>query len=169
MFTQDTTSKIKPISTEYNGYRFRSRLEARWAVFFDSLGIKWEYEPEGYDLNRYGWYLPDFYLPEPDYFAEVKPENVTIEKGKYSEFSKLVGKPIILLVGPPDLKFHDVFGDGWEDKVFVSTYKDYHIYERRFYSCPGNEDPSSEGIVTRSDIAAVTAARSARFERGERP
>lgn len=25
------------IETEYKGYRFRSRLEARWAVFFDTL------------------------------------------------------------------------------------------------------------------------------------
>lgn len=25
------------IQTEYNGYLFRSRLEARWAVFFDAL------------------------------------------------------------------------------------------------------------------------------------
>ena len=30
---------IKAIETEYNGYKFRSRLEARWAVFFDALGV----------------------------------------------------------------------------------------------------------------------------------
>lgn len=40
--------EIKPIETYYNGYRFRSRLEARWAVFFDALGVRYEYEPEGY-------------------------------------------------------------------------------------------------------------------------
>ena len=28
-------SDIKAIETYYKGYRFRSRLEARWAVFFD--------------------------------------------------------------------------------------------------------------------------------------
>ena len=54
---------IKAIETEYNGYRFRSRLEARWAVFFDELGIKYQYEPEGFDLDG-TLYLPDFYLPE---------------------------------------------------------------------------------------------------------
>lgn len=42
---------IKAIETQYKGYRFRSRLEARWAVFFDVLGIQWEYEPEGFDLT----------------------------------------------------------------------------------------------------------------------
>jgi hypothetical protein len=51
---------IKAIQTKYNGYHFRSRLEARWAVFFDTLGIKYLYENEGYDLGELGWYLPDF-------------------------------------------------------------------------------------------------------------
>ena len=41
-------SEIKAIETYYKGYRFRSRLEARWAVFFDAAGIKYEYEPEGF-------------------------------------------------------------------------------------------------------------------------
>ena len=53
-------SDIKPIETIYNGYRFRSRLEARWAVFFDALGIEYEYEPEGFDLGNGTYYLPDF-------------------------------------------------------------------------------------------------------------
>jgi len=65
---------IKAIETEYNGYRFRSRLEARWAVFFDALGIEYEYEPEGFDLEPYGYYLPDFHLTELDCWVEVKPE-----------------------------------------------------------------------------------------------
>ena len=51
---------IKPIETIYKGYRFRSRLEARWAVFFDALGVKWEYEPEGFELPSGKRYLPDF-------------------------------------------------------------------------------------------------------------
>ncbi len=63
---------IKAIETEYKGYRFRSRLEARWAVFFDALGITWEYEKEGYDLGEAGWYLPDFWLPEFKCFVEIK-------------------------------------------------------------------------------------------------
>ena len=40
--------EIKAIETVYNGYRFRSRLEARWAVFFDAMQIRYEYEPEGF-------------------------------------------------------------------------------------------------------------------------
>lgn len=63
---------IKAIETEYNGYRFRSRLEARWAVFFDAMGIKYEYEPEGYKLSNGEQYLPDFYLIDLDVYVEVK-------------------------------------------------------------------------------------------------
>lgn len=55
-------TELKAIETVYNGYRFRSRLEARWAVFFGALRIPYEYEPEGFDLGGL-WYLPDFRLP----------------------------------------------------------------------------------------------------------
>jgi hypothetical protein len=63
----------KPIETRYRGYRFRSRLEARWAVFLDALGIEWGYEVEGYHLPDGQMYLPDFWLPEVETFIEVKP------------------------------------------------------------------------------------------------
>lgn len=64
--------EIKAIETHYNGYKFRSRLEARWAVFFDEAGIKYQYEPEGF-TNGEDCYLPDFYLPEHNTYVEVKP------------------------------------------------------------------------------------------------
>jgi hypothetical protein len=66
---------LKAIETTYKGYRFRSRLEARWAVFFDALGVPWEYEKEGYDLGEAGWYLPDFWLPRQHYWFEVKGQD----------------------------------------------------------------------------------------------
>lgn len=55
---------MKAIETYYNGYRFRSRLEARVAKLLDELGIRYEYEPEGFVLSDGTRYLPDFYLPE---------------------------------------------------------------------------------------------------------
>jgi hypothetical protein len=66
----------RAIETNYKGYRFRSRLEARWAVFFDAMRIEWMYEPEGFE-SRNGEgdivrYLPDFYLPESGTWVEVK-------------------------------------------------------------------------------------------------
>lgn len=66
-----------PLETRYGGCRFRSRLEARWAVFFTRLGLEWEYEPQGFVVGReFGRprnYLPDFYLPTLGLYLEVKP------------------------------------------------------------------------------------------------
>jgi hypothetical protein len=72
--------KIKAIDTKYNGYKFRSRLEARWAIFFDSLSIKYEYEKEGFDLNGLK-YLPDFWLSEYNCWVEIKPAILKLPNG----------------------------------------------------------------------------------------
>ncbi|QUH01420.1 hypothetical protein HUO13_11910 [Saccharopolyspora erythraea] len=74
---------MKSIETEYAGYRFRSRLEARWALAFDELELEFAYEPDGFVLPwrfREQWYpraskfryLPDFFLPDLGLWAEVK-------------------------------------------------------------------------------------------------
>ncbi len=66
---------IKAIQTRYAGYMFRSRLEARWAVFFDALKLDWAYEPEGFQLPSGTYYLPDFRVimrDDPVWF-EIKP------------------------------------------------------------------------------------------------
>lgn len=86
---RDTSSQIKPIETEYKGYRFRSRLEARWAIFFDALHLQWVYEDEGFQFDRVpvrittdwekisGKYLPDFYFPKLNYYIEIKGRPAT--------------------------------------------------------------------------------------------
>jgi hypothetical protein len=66
---------IKAIETRYAGYRFRSRLEARWAVFFDVAEMDWEYEPQGLEVRTTRGrikYLPDFWLETSGQWAEVK-------------------------------------------------------------------------------------------------
>ncbi len=70
------TGKVGPdtitaLETNYEGINFRSRIEARWAVFLDALGIVWEYEKEGLDLEG-TWYLPDFWLPQLELWLEIK-------------------------------------------------------------------------------------------------
>jgi hypothetical protein len=77
---------IKAIPTRYRGYHFRSRLEARWAVFFETLGVQWEYEPEGFSLDGER-YLPDFKVTTGDlvYWYEVKPLGVTGDR-KFARF-----------------------------------------------------------------------------------
>lgn len=63
----------KPIETRYNGFLFRSRLEARYAVLLDALHVAYDYEVEGFDLGDGVFYLPDFYLTDQDVWLEVKP------------------------------------------------------------------------------------------------
>lgn len=63
---------MKPIPTEYSGIQFRSRLEARYAMFFDSLGMGWAYEVEGVEIGNGSRYLPDFWLPDSRVYFEVK-------------------------------------------------------------------------------------------------
>ena len=77
---------IKAIETQYKGYRFRSRLEARWGVFFDALGVEWKYEVEGFTLQNGVRYLPDFWLKKPECWIEIKsgyPTEAEIEKAGY--------------------------------------------------------------------------------------
>ncbi len=88
---------IKSIPTKYSGHIFRSRLEAKVAVFFDVLSLSWEYEPEGYDLPMNGWYLPDFLLKKNeklknDIWVECKGKKPTIEEdNKLNELACTTG------------------------------------------------------------------------------
>lgn len=62
---------LRVLPTNYGGFTFRSRTEARWAVFFDELDIKWDYEREGFEVDGRR-YLPDFWLPDLERWLEVK-------------------------------------------------------------------------------------------------
>jgi hypothetical protein len=100
---KNMTQKIKAIQTFYKGRNFRSRLEARWAVFFDTAKIDFLYEPEGFDLGEGLFYLPDFYIPDEDIFVEVKPRKLNeTERKKALLLSKHSKKPVINLSVIPD-------------------------------------------------------------------
>ena len=93
---------IKPIETAYQGYRLRSRLEARWAVFFDELPIPWQYELEGFDPGDGVNYLPDFYLPVHDAFVEVKSALAALSRHEWEKMARLMPhKNLLLVAGLP--------------------------------------------------------------------
>lgn len=81
--------EIPAIETEYRGAIFRSRLEARWAAFFDLVKWPWVYEP--LDLN--GW-IPDFMLGR-DLLVEVKPFSA------FDEFDEAVWKASLAVKNTP--------------------------------------------------------------------
>lgn len=111
-----TITGPRAIETHYAGCRFRSRLEARWAVFFDTLGIEWHYEPQGFETDA-GRYLPDFYLPAmvgpsglwpPGIWVEVKGSDGQVTEADRRRMGALITPdgPMaygLLLLGPiPD-------------------------------------------------------------------
>jgi hypothetical protein len=101
------TPRIAAIPTIYAGVNFRSRLEARWAAFFDLRGLKWDYEPVDFD----GW-IPDFLLrPEVDgetasVWAEIKPTfEPEPDVADYAKAVKHGRRMWVLLLGAAPLDF----------------------------------------------------------------
>lgn len=144
---------VKPIETEYAGYRFRSRLEVRFAVAFDHHRraypqTRWEYEPEGYKTpTSYGWYLPDFLVTYTDgqMFWEVKPE---IWRPNARDVD-----PVMALV--QKTKINAIIARGLDGPTlwvapFARTWTDLPL--RQYLG-----------------DAAIKAAKAARFEHGESP
>lgn len=93
---------IKALPTTYNGVQFKSRTEARWAAYFDLMGVEWRYEDEAYLLPS-GGYLPDFYLPMNNCYAEVKGDDgfdlAAIRK--VLELANVTQRSVLCLDGPP--------------------------------------------------------------------
>jgi len=93
-------SPIQPIETPYRGRRFRSRLEARWAVFFQALDVAWEYEAEGYRVAGRG-YLPDFWLPEHTVHVEIKPRGFVSIDERHRALARESGRMLLVVTGVP--------------------------------------------------------------------
>jgi hypothetical protein len=87
-------------------------LEARFAVFFDGLGIEWEYEVEGFVLDNGEWYLPDFLLPtfNGGMWVEVKPKAFTKEEKEKCRLLCIGTKKGVWLAAPrPDFICYEVY------------------------------------------------------------
>ena len=93
------------LPTQHNGITYRSRLEAKWAVFYSTLNIQFQYEPDGYNLGGI-WYLPDFFLPKQQCFIEIKPTYPTdAEETKLSQLSIFTQKRCFLFFGGVSIPF----------------------------------------------------------------
>ncbi len=150
---------MKAIQTRYNGCRFRSRLEARYAVLFDHLEIKWDYEPEGFEFPDGRRYLPDFWLHIPGkegwgYWVEIKAVKPSSDEfDLLKRVSRSTSHKAWFLLGTPS-----------EDSRAVNTdsgrFSDFTACAPITMCAP---------TLTRSHVLdAIGAARSARFEFGDR-
>jgi hypothetical protein len=127
---------IKAIETQYKGYRFRSRLEARWAVFFDALCIEWQYEPEGFDMGGV-LYLPDFFIPHLNSWIEIKPiEPSDKELNKVSMLAESLGQSAYLFYGQIRLPSNDdavpAYYDGGDYPYFWCECQDCGMFGIEF-------------------------------------
>lgn len=112
------------IPTTHGGVRFRSKLEARWARLFDAIETPWQYEPRRFPLGDRSSYTPDFYLPDVEFWLEVKPLLETDELSAVTE--RLEGfvaehrVPLALLCG---------FGNGSDARFFRPSLREhYHLH-----------------------------------------
>jgi hypothetical protein len=188
------TATIKAIETHFDGYHFRSRLEARWACFFNALGVRYEYEKDGFHLPS-GEYLPDFWLPELELWWEIKgelakPKEVSLVR----ELADATGHAAVLWLGlPADTNSH--FGRAWcasgkkkcdhaccivewEEHgvgLALQSFSSKDVQNRGMTkSLPHvrflNDDFSHFSLYSTMRIQeAAAAAKAARFEHGETP
>lgn len=146
------STKIQAIETKYAGYNFRSRTEARWAIWLDAIGVKWEYEVEGYTLPS-GWYLPDFWIDAAGCWLEIKGDKPTPDDLSLCDELAASGDSVLLLWGTP--------------KQFTLIWWTATASEMG----PGNVSVLSYRLTRRLVDAhqAAERAMSARFEHGETP
>lgn len=158
---------IKPILTDYGDYRFRSRLEARWALFFDRVGIAWDYEPEGFSLPVNGRYLPDFWLPENACYVEIKPflKPEPKETAKCKELSQ--EHSVLLICGDPLEHRAMTYEKGDRSGPFArNAMSDWPMVK---FSPRMSEISLVEFGSYTSTKNAARDARKAKFEHGETP
>lgn len=180
---------MKVIETEFQGVRYRSRLEARWAVFMTALGIDFKYEPDGYTQGGI-CYLPDFYLPQHDYWLEIKPDLPDADaQGKASMLAENTQKPVFILYGDipsgeswkndsAHLTCPSSQGGVWSDTCYRWAECGACGFigmawegQSERLACPSDCQGSDEKYADRTEklLAAYCAARGARFEHGEKP
>jgi hypothetical protein len=168
--TATISERLRAIETQFDGYMFRSRTEARWAVAFNALSIRYEYELEGWPLDDGTLYLPDFYLPRISMWAEVKPLEFTHpERRKCELLVRGTGRGCLLLDGLPDFRSYEGLtldsGEITSCRYLLDIYAHHrrlYFRERRLFADPGDLelDDFSERYGN-----AVGAARRERFKR----
>lgn len=110
------TARWGAIETTYNGIRFRSRTEARWAVLLDALRVEWEYEKEGYHLGDAGMYLPDFWLVQQQRWLEIKGQAPNDRETTCAQALAIhTERPVAIVVGNPR-------EPSWEDRSVGSLF-----------------------------------------------
>jgi hypothetical protein len=144
---------IRAIQTFYDGFRFRSRTEARFAVMWKALGWRYQFELDGFALEQ-GPFLPDFYLTDSAVFVEVKGVMPSDREVRLcTSLADSHDCTVFLAVGQPE---HDaaVYRFPPHEDYLISTLR------TELGSLGASPDEIDRGIL---------CARSAQFEYGQKP
>lgn len=112
------------LPTEYHGVTYRSQTEARWAVFFNALGVQFSYEPETISLSSGAKYLPDFFIKDFNAYFEVKPSSEEIVTEEATKSRCLAhdrpGQRVWLAMGGPAPKTPNILVlDQWPKEATI--------------------------------------------------
>ncbi len=166
---------LKPIETVYKDFRFRSRLEARWAVFFDTAGVLYEYEKQGYDLDAAGWYLPDFWLPAQKAWVEIKGRDpLDYEIRQFCTLASEAKRPLFVFAGDINPAIQSYFAHPAHPPsgfVFLEPCMFWveclRCHQKEIICADREPCDQCGGVRSRATprlLAAYRAARQARFE-----
>lgn len=182
----------KAIETIYRGCKFRSRLEARWAVFLDALGVEWMYELQGFVIDGEA-YLPDFWIPfrkenhaernifhpngmppSAGHYLEVKPCSLTDQEQKLCRGLAVLSQHCVYAVGGNigmgeyvAYKWH-YSGSHAKSRSGRTLVRPSELDHFLRYLVVGSVPLTGDGMYDFDAVErAFDAARSARFEFGQ--
>lgn len=121
---------MQAIPTIYDGEQYRSRLEVRWKIFFESLNVKSIYEPRMFALVS-GNYIPDLWLPRQQIYVEIKGHEDNQSRSfddsiRYQELVNETKTPLLRIKGWPD-------PDRYKCRLFVPN-RQKHIYPGLYWA-----------------------------------
>lgn len=84
--------------TQYRGYNFLTAVEARWAVFFDTLDRSWDYDPKAeWGLFNAQHYRPQFLLPSLNAYLEVQRPDDDQNRRPLQHYDPEIQEPVVYL------------------------------------------------------------------------
>ena len=136
------------LPTAHGGWHFRSRLEARWAVFMTVLKVPFVYEIHAFDVDysnqelkqsfapprtqgsaraggrRQHYYTPDYWLPAQGgrggIFLEIKGAYPTVlEVTKAAKLAEITRSPVYVFFGPMGKPFVSRVNSGVKAMAFL--------------------------------------------------
>lgn len=109
------------IPTTFDGVKYKSQTEAKWAVFFNRLGVEFTYEPRPFNITQTNKYTPDFYVKDFKAVIEVKPDdrNIVLKEAHKIAMLRLNLKAhnVWLIMGPPDATKNNIIDMSCNDRT----------------------------------------------------